>query len=113
MSINPARFSQGFLSQSSLFFELGVTQWIVCCSPPFPGRLAAVGIARRVGFRDWGLRRVWGHLIIPISIHFSVMRTTEPFLRYSGSKHPLLRLFEGEHHGSKQQGGLALHPFAR
>ena len=28
--------------------------------PPFPGRLAAVGIARRVGFRDWGLRRVWG-----------------------------------------------------
>ena len=26
--------------------------------PPFPGRLAAVGIARRVGFRDWGLRRV-------------------------------------------------------
>lgn len=29
--------------------------------PPFPGRLAAVGIARRVGFRDWGLRRVWGH----------------------------------------------------
>ena len=29
--------------------------------PPFPGRLAAVGIARRVVFRDWGLRRVWGH----------------------------------------------------
>ena len=113
MRIHPARFSQGFLSQSSLFFELGVTQWIVCCSPPFPGRLDAVGIARRVGFRDWGLRRVWVHLIIPISIHFSVMRTTEPFLRYSGSKHPLLRLFEGEHHGSKQQGGLALHPFAR
>ena len=27
--------------------------------PPLPGRLAAVGIARRVGFRDWGLRRVW------------------------------------------------------
>ena len=26
--------------------------------PPFPGQLAAVGIARRVGFRDWGLRRV-------------------------------------------------------
>lgn len=69
--------------------------------PPFPGRLAAVGIARRAGFRDWGLRRVWGHLIIPISIHFSIMRKTEPFLRYSGSKHPLSRLFEGEHHGSK------------
>ena len=71
--------------------------------PPFPGRLAAVGIAHRVGFRDWGLRHVWGHLIIPLSIHFSVMRKTEPFLRYSGSKHPLSRLFEGEHHGSVQQ----------
>jgi len=42
--------------------------------PPLPGRLAAVGIARRVGFRDWGLRRVWGHLIIPISIHFSGLK---------------------------------------
>jgi len=30
--------------------------------PPLPGRLAAVGIARRVGFRDWGLRRVRGIL---------------------------------------------------
>ena len=28
--------------------------------PPFPGRLAAVGIARRVGFRDWGLQHVRG-----------------------------------------------------
>ena len=28
--------------------------------PPFPGRLAAVGIARRVGFRDRGLQHVRG-----------------------------------------------------
>ena len=28
--------------------------------PPILGRLAAVGIARRVGFQDWGLRHVRG-----------------------------------------------------
>ena len=43
MSIHPSRFSQGFLSQSSLFFELGFTQWMVCCSPRF-----------RVGSPRWG-----------------------------------------------------------